>query len=943
MTAAPVKEKEADPVVVEETKSSKAEEKNVVKIEVPVPVVEEPLKVEVARALASALDHHYDDEEEDDEDDYEHYDDGSYPPKPRNFLEAALYFSTVTLGTVAMANQLEPVDFFAAPLFTAFTREDFDSFFDSRKKLAQLGGWEYDSVKYLQRRISALFAVALSQSSPTLRPYASSSASVTGPAASALNRTNYLKRSIGFFAVSLVDHLPSGMSSRLFQRGGDLDANGRALGLDDLRVPSPEVLGAYWLGLSKEERLRLVRDEAAGLAKGWVNARKTWCMCKYCKHRRLRLNDIFEHVYRAYHDELFDLEARLQGLEPPVKTPHQLKVRRLLYRALAVVAEDILNTRSRLMLEAVNRLGRAFHPDSCRHRPAHRRDKKAHRCHCPDCDLYYDGVDEDARPGDQAAADDDYYTEDDEEYDEDEYSDYDDLDIEEDGDFYEDFNYGEDDAYIQAEGDTAVDEAQLPSTLPAFYDMDLMWTNGSGNSARARQGGSEPTDGQVLFDALIAQIFQFHLVPAYLEHQALEKQRELIQEEEDAERARAEKDTLKLQAKKDKKERQKAARAAQKQAQDEAEERARREREAVEARARAEEEALLRAEAKKAAAAAAKAQKEAARVAAKQKAEAVASAPRVPVLPPRDKTVFAVEDILEETTPSPYPAAAAAENGGAKLSKSARRKKKKALAATVNGTETQSTVGTAREEDDLFLAPPMDLPPGLFAAPPMARLDAMLPSPSALLDPPPPYTIFAAGGGAGDGMDDEDSGLLEPLEPLEAMTRDQQPEDVSASSDLTGFLPFGLPPYMEAEGAPPPGFGGCSRFESLFRSHAAPPAADASATRAPPPMDLFDRPPFNRRRFPSEPQTEDPVYRLATAEDPVYTRPPPPPAAPLSPPGLEGFNPFEDWAPMRSSLFATPLFTGPAASSTNAGTGTAQDSSRSGTGGPGSIGSRRPQ
>lgn len=876
-----------------------------------------PADVPVAKNYKE-FDPYYDDDE---------YEDGAYPPKPRNFLEAALYFSTVTLGTVAMANQLEPVDFFAAPLFTASTREDFNAVFESRKKLTDMGGWDYDEMKYLQRRISALFAVALSQTSPTLRPYATTSNSINGATANAINRTNYLKRSIGFFAVSLVDHLPSGMSSRLFQRGGAEDPSGRALGLDDLRVPSPEMLGEYWLGLSKDERLRLVRDESAALSKGWVNARKTWCMCKYCKHRRLRLNDIFEHVYRAYYDELADLEARLQGQEPPTKTPHQQKVRKLLYRALAVVAEDILNTRSRLMLEAVNRLGRAFHPDAVtRKRSLHKRDKKAHRCHCPDCDLYYDGVDEDGQgcPIDEDVNDDDYYSDEDEYDDEDDYSDYDDLDIEEDGDFYEDFNYGEDDAYIQAEGDTAVDEAQLPSTLPAFYDMDLMWTNGSGNSARARQGGSEPTDGQVLFDALIAQIFQFHLVPAYLENQALVKQRELIEEEEAAELARAQKDTLKQQAKKDKKERQKAARAAQKQAQDEAEERARREREAAEARAKAEEEARARAEAKKAAAAAAKAQKEAARVAAKQKAEAVAAAPRAPIVPPKDTTVFAVEDILEEA-----PTASAVADAP-KLSKSARRKKKKAMAANMNGTETQSTVDTAlAREDDMLLAQPIDMPPGLFGSP-SVHLESMLPSPSALLDPPPPYTLFAG---------DEDMGLLEPLEPLEAMTRDMEDEDV-IPGDIDEVPTF-LPPYLEPEVEAPPGLMtglGSSRFESLFRSSAAGAASSTPATgtgRVQPPMELFDRPPFNRRAYASD------SNRLSTAEDPVYTRPPPPPsapaAAPFSPPGLEGFNPFEDWTPMRSSLFATPLFTGPAASSST-GPAAADTDNRNGLG---SIGSRR--
>jgi hypothetical protein len=903
------------------------------------------------------------------------------PPKPRNFLEAALYFSTITLGTVSMANQLDADVFFAPPLLFLTLPEEYEEIFRSRRIRS---GPEYEGNKYLQRRISALFAVALSQSSPALRPFTTFDRNSKGSAASSA-KTNYLKRSIGFFAVSLVDHLPPAMSNRLFKTGDNGGAQESArsaqksLGLDELRVPSPETLAQFWLSLPMEERLRLVQEEAMGLAKGWINPKKTWCMCKYCKHRRLRLSDIFDHTYRAYHEELVNFELTMKGIEPPAPTPHQVKVRKLLYKALSVVAEDILNTKSRLMLEAISRLSRVFHEGLVD--PSMVDCDGSAKCHCEDC-AYFDDEDHD---------DDDRY----------DGSDFDDLDIEEDGDFYEDYNYGEDDDYIQMESEIVIDEAQLPSTLPTFYDMDLL-----GDQPRILDHCAE---GELLFQSFISQVFQFHLVPAYLESESLRKQQQLIAAEEEAARLAKEREEQKQIAKQLKKERQKASRLAAAASSPAA---------SPEMSASRPEPTPIVVEEVKQPEPQQPTPKPAPPKEKKVKKPIVIPeviVPRAPIIH-YDTSSFAVEDIRDAVEEESIPI-----KGSAASSSKGKKNKKKTPTTNSSVVEERAQKNAykveEKEEQPMMVSSshlmqeaeeeeePMpswaledvraeasvevDLPPGLFGASSffagstmdstLSGLDSSSSQVPCVDDPPPPYSSFFPLPTKSSELGQEEFIAEEALEedempPGMAPSMHRYQEEASFEQRSSRFLSL----FNAKQQSSPPAYdygyrsfvaderdhvadaneepyysGSSSRFPPPRSRHPssyapAPPAAPYSDYREPyhrqhhaPPH--YDHPDYDYpyRHHPPAPPRD---YSRGTAaegrarrdyayeDDPYYyyARPPPPPQRsepdyhpqrrPERPPmwrgpsqdsvapGREGFNPFEDWSPVKSSLFSTPLF-----------------------------------
>lgn len=109
-------------------------------------------------------------------------------------------------------------------------------------------------------------------------------------------------------------------------------------------------------------------------------------------------------------------------------------------------------------------------------------------------------------------------------------------------DFYQDFNQAEDGEYLHVEGDLAIELCALPSQRIL--------------TARPKPNTSQ---GEQLFNALVNQIFQFHLVPAYLEHQAQLRQSQLIAEEQQREEEARAKEAAKLLAKQRKRERQRQA------------------------------------------------------------------------------------------------------------------------------------------------------------------------------------------------------------------------------------------------------------------------------------------------------------------------------------------------------------------------------------------------
>lgn len=540
--------------------------------------------------------------------------------KPRNFLEIALYFSTISRNTLNMANKLSLDAFFAPPLLVKIPSffNSFDDLVTDKKyseslleAFATCKGLEYDKIKLFQRRLTAIFAVILRTTTNVINPnntqncnmnlaeynsvcihdtamdgFQSHSSSMTSPAQ--FLKSNHLKRSIGIFAVSLVDHLPPSMSCNLFdiESGPKNMSIPKRLGLDDLRVPSLDQLGKFWLGLDSSDKVYIIKEEIESLLKCTLGMRKSWCMCKYCKHKRLRLADIIDLIYRAYQEEL---ESTLETLSGQIQhaysnvashTLHQSKLRRILYQAISIVSNDILSSQSHILLDSLNRLGKSFQDDesclidcfklSSEKRSAKNCFKSASRCKEPaESDCNSDGLDFEYVSSDL----DDCFEE---------YADESNdtvlppsLDLDNsfselaENDFYSDFNYLEDDQYLSAEADLPIEDFQLPSSMPIFYDFQ--WNSDSFPKISKNQCVSNSSlisitapprlelihQGESLFYLLVNQIFQFHLVPAFLENQALERQRKLLAEEEAAEKAAKEREAMKILAKQRRKERNK--------------------------------------------------------------------------------------------------------------------------------------------------------------------------------------------------------------------------------------------------------------------------------------------------------------------------------------------------------------------------------------------------
>lgn len=508
--------------------------------------------------------------------------------RPRNFLEAALYFSSITLSTVEMAGELEPEHFFAPPLL--FTGPDGTEDWLASLRKVNIGVVPFETLKFLQRRTLCVFAVALLQTAQHMKP-SHAGHTLDHRQASIAVKSNYLKRTIGLYAISLVDHLPPSLTcrlsaaekaigpmtslghghpltqaQRLLFKNNPLLAN-RKLELNDLKVPSAQQISDYWKGLGTSEQISILRTELNALQKGWINVKKTWCLCKYCRTRSLRLGDVYELVYRAYMDDLERVAASLEPKRPSAVLPVDLntmatssnalkpKMRKLLFKSLSSLADDISNERSAYLVMVLKRLGKAFEEDysewkcennvnvpgvceCCRNEPSPHPPKVTD--HLPDVI-------------------EDYSDDEDEEHGHDEFSDsYEDEDLES---FYEDFNMMEDEENIQGECELPIDPAHLSTTFPTLYDPRLHSLPRPG--VPPTSDADRIAEGNILYEQLASLLFQFHLVPRYLEAEAIARQRKLLEEEEAKEQLEKERADTRAAARLRKKEKQKAAKKKQ--------------------------------------------------------------------------------------------------------------------------------------------------------------------------------------------------------------------------------------------------------------------------------------------------------------------------------------------------------------------------------------------
>lgn len=518
--------------------------------------------------------------------------------RPRNFLEAALYFSSITMSTVEMAMALEPASFYAPPLLFQSV-ESTSIWLQNLKKEGTRGAdcslLEWEQTKAIQRKTTGVFAVGLLQTAQHMKP---SNLADRGVTASVSVRSNYMKRTMGLYAISLVDQLPPTLAIDNKNRlpltapGLNLPKNillaNRKLELNDLKVPSAEQLAAFWGGLPPHVKVSILHGEQTALEKGWINVKKTWCLCKYCRNRVFRVGDLYELFYRAYFD---DLERNAREIDPKAisrATPHEelkLKVRKHLFKSLSLLADDILDERDSYLVMLLKRLGRAFeddldwdrmakkpNPPPATTSPHHTHSKTASPREevCADCAKHAPSAAGDKTqsfsksPKNNSICGNlpDEFS-DDEDYD-DGLDDGDDVwDDERMESFYEDFNMMEDEDIIQSEGELPVDEAHLGTSFPSLYDSRLYAMPKPAAPAYAPKSEAERfADGEILYQNLASLLFQFHLVPKFLEAEAIARQRKLLEEELEMEKRDKERQEQKRLAKQKKKEKQRAAKSA---------------------------------------------------------------------------------------------------------------------------------------------------------------------------------------------------------------------------------------------------------------------------------------------------------------------------------------------------------------------------------------------
>lgn len=311
--------------------------------------------------------------------------------RPKNFLEAALYFSTVTASTVDLVMDLPPDRFFAPPLLfnpNPATNVDWLQKLGSEKIRMDL------RLSGIQQKTAGLFAVALLQMAQHWKPHPETpSASPHG--CYPLLKSNFFKRSIGIYAIALVDHLPPINNNTMNQketmlgrmavhsnaeralRSGTAHANKR-LEMADLHVPSGAQLVKFWTNLGVAKRLEILYRERRALLSGWVSQRRIWCTCRQCRLRVSHVGDTFELFYRIYLADIDEQIAQLSCLvvEKSSKSPEsgQCKnetqekekeinsLKKHLYRLLYVLAADIADDRGSYLATLLRRLGRAFEP-----------------------------------------------------------------------------------------------------------------------------------------------------------------------------------------------------------------------------------------------------------------------------------------------------------------------------------------------------------------------------------------------------------------------------------------------------------------------------------------------------------------------------------------------------------------------------------------------------
>ncbi|PJF17062.1 hypothetical protein PSACC_03131 [Paramicrosporidium saccamoebae] len=480
--------------------------------------------------------------------------------RPRNFLEAALYFSTIKMSTVEMAMELEPERFFAPPLLF-HGPEGTEAWITALRRDAMSNILDFEQHKAVQRRTTGLFSVALLQTAQHLKPTNSGERPL-----SVSVRSNYMKRTIGLYAISLVDHLPTSLTHRFldgnatsnlprnFLRNNPVLAN-RKLELNDLKVPSPQQLSDYWAGLKSVEKVDILRAEQTALQKGWINPKKTWCLCKYCRTRALRLGDVYELLYRAYYDDLERVVNEITAVAAPiVDGPLKSKAKKHLFKSLSLLADDVMDEKGSYLTMVLKRLGKAFEDDGEWENECTPGAKMHNEEVCDNCAKYQtkptntplidslpDGMDDDS----------------DEEPKEELSDSWDEEDLES---FYEDFNMMEDEEVIQAECELPIDPAHLPTSFPALYDPRMYSMPRPAIPAYAlHTDDARLADGASLYENVASLLFQFHLVPRYLEAEALARQQRLLEEEEERERVERERAEQKLKVKQRKKEKQKAA------------------------------------------------------------------------------------------------------------------------------------------------------------------------------------------------------------------------------------------------------------------------------------------------------------------------------------------------------------------------------------------------
>jgi bisphosphoglycerate-dependent phosphoglycerate mutase len=311
-----------------------------------------------------------------------------------------------------------------------------------------------------------------------------------------------------------------------------------------------ERLANYWASLDLQSRISLVAEEMEQLktlifwnGRSNTNNNKsssptfhTMCSCSMCSYRRVSIKDLVEQVHRAFWEEM----SRFVSRHPWGQEEDEsfARVRRPLYRNIAILCHSLLRARSRPVIDLISEFAGLKFNDNPPYKQAQSPGRGSSSSDSSDFETESDSHEEGLSCTCEGVFIEDL----------DPYGfDNDGLDPEDIDPFLDTLDYSDDEVMLDSLNDleTPIDTA--------FFVTPVVTAASLSNE----QDEKLINEGRELFIFFASELFHHRLVLGYLQKATFDRQTRLLMEEEESEKLNKEKELSKQQAKKRKKERQK--------------------------------------------------------------------------------------------------------------------------------------------------------------------------------------------------------------------------------------------------------------------------------------------------------------------------------------------------------------------------------------------------